>query len=104
MFYPKLGPQCETPLGECWDLPCQNGGICHEIGGIGDGYVCQCKEGFKVIYNYFLNPFELIYQSRDIAQAKLTLLQGVTCNEKIMKCTNNPCLNNAKCLVSAFHF
>ena len=55
-------------LGHCASFPCQNNGVCRDLGEA--GFECVCKLGFN----------------------------GTTCDTMIDSCESNPCQNGGRCL------
>ena len=77
------GDQCRTAISYCVSSPCQNGGTCFD--GIG-AYSCRCKTGIS-------GPTCGVYCPSGYT--------GDHCDEKILQCTSNPCLNGGSCTEGA---
>lgn len=77
------GNQCSLTATSCASFPCQNGGTCFD--GIG-AYSCRCKMGLS-------GPTCGVYCPSGYT--------GDHCDEKILYCTSNPCLNGGSCTEGA---
>ena len=77
------GDQCQSNISYCSSSPCHNGGTCED--GIG-AYSCLCKTGIS-------GPTCDVYCPSGYT--------GDHCDEKIVQCTSNSCLNGGSCLEGA---